>query len=286
MAAAITSRRKPINVTQLLTSTVTYAILIIVSLSMLYPFIWMFTTSLKQEYSVFEFPPRFIPETWEWVNYATIFKAAPFLTFLKNTVFVTMMVVIGQLLVCSLAAYAFARLSFKGRDIIFIIFLSTMMIPAEVTLIPTYVMVYKFGWLDKYAALIVPGLSSAYGIFMLKQFFLGLPKETEDAARIDGCSELRIYWNIILPLSKPALATLAVFTFMGIWTDFLWPLLVTNTSEMRTLEVGLSIFRNVYTTNWPLQMGASLLVIMPVLIVYIFSQKYFVQGISLTGMKG
>ncbi|WP_240547780.1 carbohydrate ABC transporter permease [Paenibacillus lignilyticus] len=280
------SSRKTAKPGQLFADIFTYAVLGIVSLTMLVPFLWMISTSLKPEYSVFEFPPKFIPSSWLFENYMSIFKAAPFLRFLYNTVFVTMSVVIGQVIFCSLAAYAFARLPFKGSNAIFVLFLATMMIPSQVTTIPTYVMIYKFHWLDTYAAQIIPFLSSAYGIFLLKQFFHSLPKETEDAARIDGCSEFRIYWNIILPLSQPAIATLSVFTFMGVWTDFLWPMLVTNTVEMRTLEVGLSVFRNQYTTNWPLQMGASLLVIFPVLLVFLFTQRYFVQGISLTGMKG
>lgn len=258
-----------------------------VAVSMLLPFVWMVSTSLKREDEVFQFPPTFVPAEPQWSNYPHVLTmpGAPFFLFFGNTLLVTVCVVAGQVFVCSLAAYAFARLRFVGRHVLFVAFLATMMIPGQVTMIPTFTLVARLGWINTYWALIVPGLSSAFGIFLLRQFFLTLPRELEDAARVDGANEWQVYRRVILPLSKPALTTLAVFTFMGTWTDFLWPLLMTNSLAMRTLEVGLSVFKTSYTTDWPKQMTASVLVMLPVLLVYIFTQRFFTRGIALTGLK-
>lgn len=268
-------------------SAALYAVLLTVAASMLLPFVWMVSTSLKRRDEVFRFPPEFIPSQPQWGNYPHVLTmpAAPFFLFFGNTLFVTLAVVAGQVFFCSLAAYAFARLRFVGRHALFLAFLATMMIPGQVTMIPTFSLVAKLGWINTYWALIVPGLSSAFGIFLLRQFFMTLPKDLEDAARVDGAGEWQVYRRIILPLSKPALMTLAVFTFMGTWTDFLWPLLMTNSLAMRTLEVGLAVFKTSFETDYPKQMTASVLVMLPVLLVYIFTQRYFTRGIALTGIK-
>jgi len=185
-----------------------------------------------------------------------------------------------------MAAYAFARLQFKGRDVLFYIFLGTMMIPYQVTMIPSFMVLYWLGWVDSYQAMIVPGLASAFGTFLLRQFFLTIPKELEEAAYIDGCGKFRVLWQIIIPLSKPALATLAIFTFMGTFNDFIWALIVVNSDHLRTVQLGLAIFRDRYITDWDLLMAGSVMATLPVLIVFFFAQKYFIKGITLSGIKG
>ncbi len=210
----------------------------------------------------------------------------PFGRYFLNTVIITSFAVLGQLFFCSMAAYAFARLRFRWRDRIFAVYLSTMMVPAIVTLIPAFLIINAFGWMNTYYALITPLLSSVWGIFLLRQFFLTIPRDLEDAARIDGASDWMIYWKVILPLSKPALATLAIFAFMTGWKDFLWPLIVTSYNEMRPVEVGIASFSTIYWSDWPHQMAAAVVVMAPIIIVFFFAQKYFVRGITLTGFRG
>jgi multiple sugar transport system permease protein len=194
-------------------------------------------------------------------------------------------VTLGQLMTCSLAAYAFARLQFRGREVLFYLFLGTMMIPGQVIMIPSFMVLYWLGWIDTYYALIVPGLASAFGTFLLRQFFLTIPRDLEDAASIDGCSRFGVLWRIILPLSRPALATLAVFTFMGVFNDFLWALIVVSSDEMKTVQLGLAIFRDRYQTDWGQLMAASVTATLPILMVFFFAQKYFIKGITLSGLK-
>ncbi|HZP80253.1 MAG TPA: carbohydrate ABC transporter permease [Chthonomonadaceae bacterium] len=270
-------------------ASLSYLLMLLLALFTLLPFAWMVVTSLHPSHGALPTPAHLFPKQWHGENYRAVLNmtATPFLRFLFNTVVVAACVVAGQLLLCSLAGYGFARLRFPGRDLLFFLFLATMMIPGQVTMIPAFLVVRSLGWLNTYWALIVPGLSSAFGIFLLRQFFLTLPKELEDAARLDGCSDFAIYWRIGLPLSAPALATLAAFAFIATWTDFFWPLLVTSTTEMRTLEVGLSLFKDSFgTTNWPLQMAAAVLVVCPALLVFLLTQRFFVRGIALTGLKG
>lgn len=210
----------------------------------------------------------------------------PVARFFINSVFVTVAVVLGQLLVASMAAYGFSRLRFRGRDWVFALFLGSMMFAGPVTQIPVYLLLRNLGWLDTYWSLIIPGVSSAFSIFLLRQFFMQIPKELDEAARMDGAGDLLIYWRVILPLSRAALATCAAFTFIGVWTDFFGPLIYTNTTEMRTLEVGLSIFKNSYGgQNWPLQMTAAVIVMMPLLVVFLFTQRYFIKGITIGSIK-
>ena len=210
----------------------------------------------------------------------------PFAAFYLNSIIVGVVVTIGQVMTSSLAAYAFSRLQFPGRDKVFFAYLATMMIPGSVTMIPVFVLMRMFNWIDTYKALIVPAIFTAYGTFMLRQFFMTLPKDLEYAAKIDGCGFFRIYWTIILPLSKPALATLTVFTFMGNWGSFMWPLLVTNTMEMRTLPIGLQSFQTQYSTDWHLLMAGSTMMMLPIVIIFMFTQRYFVEGVKLSGIKG
>lgn len=267
-----------------------YTVLILVTATMIVPFIWMVTTSLKPPHAAFTYPPELLPREFNFDNYTMLFTLVPFGQYFLNTLFVTALTVFGQIIITSLAAYGFARLRFMGRDFLFVVCLATMMVPYQVTLIPLFLLVFGLGWVNTYQGLIIPGVSSVFAIFLLRQAFLGVPKDYQEAARIDGASEFRIYWRIFLPLNGPALATLAVFAFMGTWTDLLWPLLIARTPEMRTLELGLAYF-NASTsafrqTNWPLMMAASVVVMLPVLIVYIFAQRYLIRGISLSGVKG
>ena len=263
-----------------------YGVLAIVALSMLIPFLWMISTSLMDDLEVYQFPPKFVPSLFRWSNYTEAMTLQPFGRFFLNSMVVAGVSVVGQLLFCSMAAYAFARLRFSGRDRLFAVYLGTMMIPAMVTIIPAFLIVSSFGWVNTYWALFTPTLSSVWGIFLLRQFFLTIPRELEDAARVDGASDLVIFFRVILPLSRPALATLAIFTFMGSWKDFLWPLIVTNRVDMRTVEVGIANFNSLYATDWPHQMAAAVVVMLPIIIVFLLAQKYFVRGITLTGLKG
>jgi multiple sugar transport system permease protein len=253
---------------------------------MLLPFLWMVSTALMGEQEVYRFPPKFLPTNWRWSNFTEALTMQPFGRFFVNSIIVALASVAGQLLFCSMAAYAFARLRFRWRDRVFALYLGTMMIPAIVTMIPAFLLITTFGWMNTYQALITPGLSSVWGIFLLRQFFQSIPRDLEDAARIDGASEFTIFVKIVLPLSKPALATLAVFAFLGSWKDFLWPLLVTNRMDMRTLEVGIASFSGMYQTDWPHQMAAAVVVMLPLVFVFFLAQRYFVRGITMTGMKG
>lgn len=260
------------------------------AVSMIVPFLWMVTTSLKTLEAIYIQPKNwiqmFIPTVFIWQNYAEAFTKVPFAAFYLNSIIVGAVVTIGQVMTSSLAAYAFSRLQFPGRDKVFFAYLATMMIPGSVTMIPVFVLMRMFNWIDTYKALIIPAIFTAYGTFMLRQFFMTLPKDLEDAAKIDGCGFFRIYWTIILPLSKPALATLTVFTFMGNWGSFMWPLLVTNTMEMRTLPIGLQSFQTQYATDWHLLMAGSTMMMLPIVIIFMFTQRYFVEGVKLSGIKG
>jgi multiple sugar transport system permease protein len=267
-----------------------FATLCALALMMLAPFLWMILTSLKTQQEAFQYPPTLFPREVQWKNYVQLFTLVPFGRYFLNTVIVTAAVVLGQLFVSALAAYAFARLNFMGRDTIFLFYLATMMVPFQVTLIPLYLLVFQLGWVNTYWGLIAPGLSSAYGIFLLRQAFLTMPEELSDAARIDGASEFGIFWRIFVPLNGPALATLGVFAFMGTWTDLLWPLLIVRSEQLRTLELGLAYFNSsvpqFVQPNWPLLMAAAVVVMLPVIVVYLFTQRYFVEGIAISGVKG
>jgi len=249
------------------------------------PFLWMVLTSFKDLAEIFAYPPTWWPERFTADNYVAAFEAAPFGRFYLNSLFVAVTVTLGQLVTCSMAAYAFARMDFRGRDLLFYLFLGTMMVPAHVTMIPSFMVLHWLGLIDTYGALILPGLASAFGTFLLRQFFLTLPKELEEAAFLDGYGRFRVLWQIILPLSRPALATLAVFTFMGVFNDFLWALVVVNSQELYTVQLGLSIFRDRYSTEWGSLMAGSVVATLPVLLLFVFAQKQFIQGIALSGLK-
>ena len=256
------------------------------SLVMLLPFVWMLSTSLKEQREVFTYPPTWIPNPIAWSNYEEALTALPFDRYYFNSLFVAISVTLLQLFTSSLAAFAFARLQFRGRDSIFLIYLGTLMIPFPVLLVPNFIVVRELGWYDSYAALIVPPAFSAFSTFLLRQHFRSLPLELDDAARIDGASSLRIWWQIIMPMSKTTLAALSIFIFLASWNDFLWPLVVTNSQEMRTVPVGLNSFQGQFGVKWQLLMAAAVVAMLPVLIVYVFAQKWFIRGIAITGLGG
>ena len=264
-----------------------YALVASGGLLLTIPFLWMVSTSLKTTAQSMAFPPEWWPAPFVWGNYARIWDFMPFFTFLLNSVKIAFFVVCGQLLTCSLAGYAFAKLRFPGRRALFLVLLSTMMIPSEVTLIPVFVIMKSLGWLNTHYSQIVPAFfGSVFGTFLLRQFFLTLPNDLEDAARIDGCSPFGIYWRIMLPLAKPSLATLAIFTFMGTWNDFMRPLIYLSDMDKMTLPVGLALISNHQDIRIPLIMAGAMLSLLPILVFYVCGQKYFVRGIALTGMKG
>ncbi|MEW5816084.1 MAG: carbohydrate ABC transporter permease [Spirochaetota bacterium] len=246
---------------------------------------WMITMSLKPLHLIYS-PPYLFPTRFEWNNYLMAWNAAPFSRFYLNTGIMTGWIVTGQIILSSMAAYAFARLKFPGRNALFLIFLGTMMVPFHVTMIPSYLIIKGMGWIDTYMALIVPRLVSAFGIFLLRQYFLTIPMELDQAAEIDGCSKLGILWRIIIPLSKPAISALAIFAFLFAWNDFLWPLIVTNKPLMRTIQVGLAMFQGKYGTRWTYLMAGTVTATIPSIIVFLIGQKYFIAGITLTGLKG
>ncbi len=267
-----------------------YILLIVGALTMVGPFMWMISTSLKEAGAVFSYQKEWwvewVPTSFVWENYVKAWHVVPFAKFYLNSIFVSVCITFGQVATSAMAAYAFARLKFTGRDNIFFGYLATMMVPGAVTMIPVFILLQKFGWIDTYKAMILPAIFTAYGTFMLRQFFLTLPRDLEDAAKIDGCNHARIFWNIILPLSKPALATLTTFTFMGSWMSFMWPLIVMNTHDRFTLPIGLAYFQSLHGTDWTLLMAGSVMMILPILLVFMFNQRFFVEGIKLSGIKG
>lgn len=288
----VTEKIRDSRIPGILKKACIYAFLIAGGLTMIIPFIWMLSTSLKSYSSVFIFNVgdiQWLPQPVYWKNYIDVWKVVPFARFYANSIFVVVLVTLGQVATSAGAAYAFSRLRFPGRDKIFFAYLATMMIPGSVTMIPVFALMRTFGWIDTYKALIIPAIFSAYGTFLLRQFFMTIPRDLEDAAKIDGCSLWGIFWRVIMPLSHTAIATLTIFVSLGNWVSFMWPLLVTNSIEKRTLPVGLAYFQELYQyaqPDWGLLMAGSLITMVPVIIIFLFNQRFFVEGIKLTGMKG
>lgn len=259
--------------------------LIVAAIIVIFPFVWMVLTSLKLEADVVRFPPRLLPSELSFKSYIDIWNRAPLGRFFINSFLFAGGVTLISLFLDSLTAYAFSRLEFPGKNFLFMFVLIALMLPFQVTFIPVYVTVQNLGMLNSFSGLIIPRATNAFGIFMLRQFFNGLPKELDDAARIDGASEFYIYRRIILPLSLPALATLTIFHFMYNWNDFLWPLLITKTTEMRTLPAGLALFMGQHVVEYSLLMAGATLALLPLFIAFLFAQRYFVRGIAFTGLK-
>lgn len=264
-----------------------YLVLILTVLITVLPLYWMISTSLKTPTDVFAYPPKLIPSAIQWSNFSNAWDMAPWGRYFVNTVFYTVCTVIGVLITSVMSGYAFAKLSFKGKNTLFLGYVSTMMIPAQVTIIPVFIILSRVGWVDTYAGLIIPGLTSAFGCFLMRQFIAGIPTEIIESGLIDGAGHLKILKVIVSPLLYPAVATLGIFTFMGAWNNFFWPLVVTNSEDLRTVQIGLSSFQNQYgTADWGAMMAAATLVSAPVLILFFFAQKYFIEGITMTGIKG
>ncbi len=269
---------------KIINKVILYIILSIIGVVMVAPFIWMIITSVSTQEDISTF--RIIPERINLDNYAEVFRQVPFHLFYINSLWTTVIITAGKLITASLAGYAFARIKFRFRDAIFLTYLATLMIPQQVTMIPIFIVFKKIGWVDTYAGLIFPQIFTAYGTFMMRQFFMTIPKEIEESARIDGANNFLIYYRIFLPLSKPALASLGTFAFIWSWNNFMWPLIVLNSLNKMTLPVGISMFQSMYSTQYNLLMAAAVLAIVPVIIVYLFVQRFFKKGIVMSGLKG
>ena len=268
---------------------VSYIILVVMSVLDVAPFLWMVLSSFKSQQELFAFPPTIWPSEWHPENYVNAWNSGSisFGGMFLNTMKIVIPSVIGNVLISSLAAYSFARINFKGRDKLFGLFLASMMVPGAVTMIPSFIMFRTFGWYNTFLPLIVPNLfGSAFAIFLLRQFFMTIPGELEEAARIDGCGRLRIWAQLFLPLSKPIIATLTVFTFQGNYNDLMGPLIYLSDSSKFTVQLGLATFRGMFSTRYDLLMAGSVFCLIPILVISVFAQKYFVSGIVMTGLKG
>lgn len=266
---------------------IAYTLLTLGAASMLVPFAWMLLTSLMTTEQIFSWPPELIPSPVYAKNYLDVAKAIPVVTYFFNSAFIAVLTTVGQLLIASMAGYAFARIEFKHRELLFLLFLATTMVPPQVNIVPLFFIMRELHWIDTYQALVIPGLFGGFGIFLMRQWFKTLPKELEDAAKIDGCNPFQAYFKVALPLALPALATLGIFTFILTWNSFMWPLIVTNSEAMRTLPVGLAIFKGSFreTTEWGQLMACAVISVIPVIGVFLLGQKYFIKGIMMGGIK-
>ena len=275
-----------ISVHRLFSDGIWYLVVTVLALMVILPFIWMVSTSFKPLNEVFVYPPRWIPQNWVLENYLKVLKQSVFLRYYLNSTIVAVVVTVGQVISCSMAAFAFARMRFKGKAFMFMLFMSTTFISTQVTLIPSYLIIKQLDWIDTYSALIVPFLANAFGVFMIRQSFMTIPRELEEAAKLDGCGRVRFLWQIMIPLTKPILASQALFAFMGNWNSYLWPLIVTNKDSMRTLQIGLRYFVGAEGgTEWGVYMAAAVLVTIPVIIFYFLVQKTFVESMASSGLK-
>ncbi|KQW80033.1 sugar ABC transporter permease [Devosia sp. Root413D1] len=267
------------------TDWVLFVVLLIGALLMSGPFVWMIATSFKPAADVFQFPPTLFTADPQVENYVRIFSTIPFGRAMANSLVVSVLVTLLQLITCSMAAYAFACLRFRGREVLFLIYLAALMVPSQVTLIPNFILIKSLGWIDTYQGLILPYAFSSFGTFLLRQYLKSIPAELLEAARIDGASHAQIYLTIVLPLAKPALGALAIFTFVAQWNNFLWPLITTTKPDMQVAIVALATLQGQYNTDWPLLMTGSVIAIVPVLLVFVFGNRAFIAGLT-TGAFG
>jgi multiple sugar transport system permease protein len=288
LTGAVRSKNQAARVRRFSGRVLILTVLTLGALIMTTPFFWLVTSSLKEPAKIWLFPPQWIPDPVRWQNYVEALTASPFHIYFWNTFVIVIFSEAGVLLTASMAAYGFARLRFRGRNLMFAILLSTMMLPWAVTMIPRYILFKYLGWLDSFLPLIVPEWfgGGAFNIFLLRQFFRTIPRDFTDAARIDGAGEFGIYWRVVLPLIKPALTAVAIFTFLYNWNDFMGPLIYLTSPEKYTVSLGLAAFKGLYNTEWHYLMAASTVTILPVLILFFFAQRYFIQGIVLSGIKG
>ena len=276
------SKRK----TDLIVHSISYTLLIAFSIIMIMPFVWMILSTFKDQSELMRFPPKFLPDKFSLKNYVEVFSSFPFWRYYLNSILITTVAVTLTLLTSSLAGFAFAKYKFKGRNTIFKTLLGAMMIPFPVTIIPLYIMIYNLGLVDTYLALIVTGSVSIFGIFLMRQFIVTIPDDLIDAARIDGCSEFQIFRIIVIPNIRAPLSALAIFSFMGTWNAFLWPLLVVNNDEHRTVQLGVQYFTQRYGDLMHLQITAAAMAVIPIVVLYLLLQKQFIEGITMTGLKG
>lgn len=276
-----------IKTKRILSRSTVHIVLILLGAFFLLPFLWMLSTALKEEAQVLITPPVWIPDPVMWSNFRTASEFVPFFKYMSNSTFVAILDVLGTIIACPLVAYGLSRLEWKGRDVLFFITIAVMMIPTEVTMIPTFILWSKLGLVNTYIPLFIQSFfGRPFMIFLLRQFFMNLPRDLEDAARIDGASEIRIYAQVILPLVVPGILTVGLFRFMNSWNDFIGPLLYLSKDSMYTLPIGLQMFSTQYKTEWSLLMAASLMTTVPVVLVYFFVQKRFIEGITFSGIKG
>lgn len=264
-----------------------YATLIAVALLLVLPLYWMVSTALKGETQTFAIPPEWVPDPPQWQNFVSVFEEVPFGRFIVNTFILVALNIAGQLFAVTLVAYGFARVRFPGRSFLFLLMLSTLMIPYQVTLVPRFILFSKLGWINTYLPLTVPAFTgSSFLIFLVRQYMMSIPYDLDEAAYIDGASRLQVFWSIILPLSRPALVLVVVFTFIGVWNDFMQPLIYLNDPQLFTVSLGLSFFQGTRETNWNLLMAGSLLAAIPPLLLFFFAQRQLIGGISIEGLKG
>ncbi|WP_308639749.1 carbohydrate ABC transporter permease [Paenibacillus silvisoli] len=264
-----------------------HLLLIAVSAIMIAPFLWMVFSGLKDLSQIFQVPPSLFPHPWYWENIHRSLTAMPFDKAYINSAYISVSIVVGQLLTCSMAAFAFAKINFPFRNLLFILFLSMLMVPEQVTIVPLYIILKNFGWLDTHLSLIIPdSLFSAFGVFLLRQFFMGIPRDLSESAYVDGANMWTIYWRIMIPLVKPALAALSIIAFLGTWNNFFRPVIFLSTTDKYTVPLMLSTFKGLYVTDWTLMMSGSTIAVLPVLLVYLLLQRYIIEGIAMTGIKG
>lgn len=265
---------------------ITHTLLIIGGLLVVMPFIWMILTSLKTLGESTQIPPKIFPSSPQWGNYKEAARTLPYGKFYFNTIVYTIITTLGQIVFCSMAGYAFARIEFPGRDIIFVIILSVLMVPGQIFLVPQFMIMNKLGLLNSITALILPGLFSAFGTFLMRQFFMALPKELEESAALDGCNQFQIFWKIMLPLVKPGIVALAISAALFCWNSLMWPLIVNTSIGKMTLSAGLSSLQGQHSTNYPVMMAGTVLAIWPMIVTFILFQKQFIEGIASSGIKG
>lgn len=267
-------------------SIASYGALLVAAVFFAMPFVWMFSTAIKSQAEQYAWPPVIIPREIQWQNFSIAWNSQPFARYFLNTAYITVVHLLGGIFLSSTAGFAFAKYDFAGKRFLFGLILAFLMIPGQVTLVPSYLLINRLGWVNTYTGIIVPGLVSIFGIFLVRQYLQSVPDDLLDAARIDGAHDWRIYWTIILPLIKPALATLAIFIFTGSWNAFMWPLVVADSQKLYTIQVGIAFFTGPGGVNHALPMAIGFISLLPVLLVFIIFQKHFVRGMALTGMKG
>ncbi|HIU77171.1 MAG TPA: carbohydrate ABC transporter permease [Candidatus Pelethocola excrementipullorum] len=278
--------RESYTVKKKIINSILFIVMLLIGLLMIIPFVWTLSSSFKNNNEIFSYPIRWIPEVFRWSNYVEVSEKIPFLTYYLNTLKIALIVTLGQIVTASLAAYSFSKMQYPGRDKIFLCYLATLMVPWHAIMIPQFIVVKSLGLNDSHWSLILINLSAVFGVFLLRQFMLGIPEELSEAARIDGAGELMIYSKIIFPMCKPGLATLVVFTFNFMWNDYMAPMIYLTSDHLRTIQIGLASFRSQYGSEYGLIMAGTVCALIPMLVIFGIGQKYLVEGIAFSGLKG